>query len=88
MVAISADEPDESRSLAKEGRVGFPLLHDPGVAVANAYGVAMQGDDIAIPATFVIGQEGHIHYKAVGETMADRADLDEVLAILDGLLKK
>lgn len=88
MVAISADELDESRSFAKEGHVGFPLLHDPGVQVANAYGVAMKGDDIAIPATFVIGQTGHIHYKTVGETMADRPDLDEVLAIVDDLLRK
>lgn len=86
IVAISADEHEESRIFANEGRIGFPLLRDADLKVATAYGVAMKGDDIAIPSTFIITQSGHIHWKKVGETQVDRADLDRVLDLLDGLL--
>ncbi len=85
MVAISADEHAESRIFANEGNLPFPLLRDGDLQVANAYGVAMVGDDIAIPSTFVIGRDGRIHAKWVGETMADRPELDEVLTLLDSL---
>jgi peroxiredoxin len=61
-------------------------LSDLDLSVATAYGVAMLDEDIAIPATFIITQGGLIHFKKVGETQADRADLDDVLTILDQLL--
>jgi peroxiredoxin len=87
LVAISADEHEESRIFAKEGKIHFPLLRDGDLKVADAYGVAMKGGDIAIPATFIITKSGRIHYKKVGETQVDRADLDHVLELLDGLAK-
>ena len=86
IVAISADEHAESKIFAKEGRIGFPLLRDGDLKVATAYGVAMKGDDIAIPSTFIITQSGEIHWKKVGETQVDRADLDQVITLLDEIL--
>lgn len=86
LVAISADEAEESVILAREGRIGFPLLRDADLRVADAYGVAMQNREIAIPSTFIITTSGVIHWKKVGETQIDRADFDEVLAIVDTLL--
>ena len=86
LVAISADDIDESKRFAKEGRLSFPLLSDSNLLVAEAYGVAMKGDDIAIPATIVISPAGVITYKKVGETQIDRADVDVVLAEVDKLL--
>ncbi len=74
-----------SQKLAKQGRIGFPLLRDGDLKVADAYGVAMKGDDIAIPATFIITQSQEIHFKKVGETQADRADVDVIFAELDKL---
>ena len=87
MVAISADEPEESVIFAREGHLKFPLLRDPDLSVADAYGVAMQNREIAIPATFIISQSGTIEWKTVGETMADRPDLDEIIEVIDGLRK-
>ena len=86
IVAISADEHVESVNFAREGRIGFPLLRDSDLRVATAYGVAMVGDDIAIPSTFVIDTDGTIAWKKVGETQFDRADVDEVFRVVDGLL--
>lgn len=78
-IAISVDPVGDSQDLA--GRLGltFPLASDPDLKVASAYGVAMRGRDIAVPATFVIEADQTISYRYVGENMADRPRLDRVL---------
>jgi len=48
-----------------------------------AYGVAMDGDDIAIPATFVISRVGRIHWRKIGESMHDRPSVEAILAAVD-----
>jgi alkyl hydroperoxide reductase subunit AhpC len=73
-------------NFARQGKIKFPLLRDPDLRVADAYGVAMQNREIAIPSTFIVDREGNIHWKTVGETQMDRADFDEVLELIDGLL--
>ena len=52
----------------------LPLLSDPEMKIISAYGVAMDGEDIAVPATFIIDQERRIRWKYVGENMTDRPD--------------
>ena len=65
--------------LAGWEKIDFPLLSDPGVVVAAAYGVAMKGDDLAVPATFVLRPDGTIAYRYVGEDMTDRPSTNEIL---------
>jgi len=62
--------------------LGFPLLSDADLRVAKAFGVAMAGRDIAVPATFLVAKGGRILKRYIGETMADRPDLDAILAAL------
>jgi peroxiredoxin len=81
LVAISVDSRQESAALAEKLGIGFPLLQDEGLATALAYGVAMEGKDIAIPATFVVGRDRSIAWKRVGESVTDRPDVDEVLEV-------
>lgn len=76
MVAISADDANDSRALRERLRLNFPLLSDADVAVAAAYGVAMKGHDIAIPATFLVMPNREVFWKYVGENPADRAPED------------
>lgn len=71
-MAISADLPEDSRALRERLGLAFPLLHDEGVAVAEAYGVAMEGQDIAVPATLVVMPDRRIFWKYVGENPSDR----------------
>ena len=78
----SADEPSPSAQLARRFDLRFPLLHDPGLRVIQAYGLAMLGQDIAVPATLVIGRDRRVLYRHVGESMVDRPDL---LTVLDRL---
>lgn len=74
MVAISADGPEDSAAFAAEDGITVPLLSDPELRVISAYGVAMEGEDIAVPATFIIRPDGTIYWSHIGETMADRPD--------------
>ena len=65
--------------------IPFPLLSDQALDAALAYGVAMEGRDIALPAVFVITQDGEIAWRTVGEALDDRPSLAEILAELDKL---
>lgn len=79
LVAISVDPPEESAKMAGELGLRFPLLRDQDLKVASAYGVAMEGRDIAVPSTFVVRKDRTIVWKRVGENMADRPTTADVL---------
>ena len=83
MVAISVDPSSSSRDMARRLGLKFPLLRDPDMAVITAYGVAMAGRDIAVPATIVIDQRGRVVYRRVGETMSDRPEVPALLEVLE-----
>jgi peroxiredoxin len=87
LVAISVDTTEDSVKLASKLGIGFPLLADPGLKAALAYGVAMQGDEIAVPSTFVVTQDHKISFKKVGESIADRPSPDDILKAVDALKK-
>lgn len=82
-MAISADSREDSASFAADDGITVPLLSDPELRVISAYGVAMDGDDIAVPASFIIRPDGTIYWSYVGETMADRPDAAELLKLAE-----
>ena len=79
-MVISADSHEDSRDFRTKLEAKFPFLEDPGVRVAVDYGVAMKDDDIAIPSVIVIARDGTIVWQQVGENMADRATVEDILA--------
>ena len=86
VVYISVDPPAVSRAKMAEPIGGaVPLLSDPDLAVAKAYGVAMQGRDIAVPATFIVAPDRSIAYRYVGESMNDRPSTAHVLKLASEL---
>jgi peroxiredoxin len=85
LVAISVDETEDSVALAGKLGITFPLLKDEGLKTALAYGVAMQGDEIAVPAVFVISREKKITFQHVGESVVDRPGVGGLLDELDKL---
>ncbi|KIG15878.1 hypothetical protein DB30_05185 [Enhygromyxa salina] len=91
VVGISVDPAADSRVLRERLGLNFPLLTDEGVAVAAAYGVAMKGQDLAVPSTFVVMPSREVFWRYVGETPADRpgklAVLEHVEAALAELAK-
>lgn len=86
VVGISVDTAEESREVAGELGIDYPLLRDEGLRVALAYGVAMDGRDIAVPAVFVIDGNQRIHWKKVGESVWDRPKVEVILEQVDALL--
>jgi peroxiredoxin len=66
--------------MAAELGLHFRLVRDADLRVAIAYGVAMQGRDIAVPAVFVVRADRVIAWKQVGEDMTDRASPRDILA--------
>ena len=83
LVAISADTTEESVELAETLAIGFPLLADPDIKVTSAWGVAMQGRDIAVPSTYVVLPDKTVFWRKVGESAADRARNEEILEAVD-----
>lgn len=81
-MAISADPVEDSVSLADKLGLGFPLLSDTDLAVASRFGVAMKGQDIAVPAMFVVLSDRSIFWKKVGERVTDRPANDEVREVV------
>ena len=85
MVAISVDDPQESRLFRASAGLEFPLLTDDGGRVASLYGVLMTREEIAIPSVFVIAPAGTIAWRHIGETVPDRPTPEAVLAAIDAL---
>jgi peroxiredoxin len=86
VVAIIVDPAEDSRALADKIGIPFPLLADPGAEVADRYGIAVRGDEMAIPTTLVVLPDRTIFWKKVGETVADRPTVRIVLEQVDTAL--
>ena len=55
------------------------VLRDADMLVIRAYGVAMKGQELAVPAVFIVRRDGTIAYRHVGESMADRPTIDALV---------
>ncbi|MCB9751233.1 MAG: peroxiredoxin family protein [Myxococcales bacterium] len=82
VIGISVDSHEISRELKQKLKIPFPLLEDPKARLADQYGVAMHDTELAIPAAFVVGVDGMIHWEFVGERPPDLPTIDSLLAVL------
>lgn len=87
--AVSADSQEEAAALAKRLHLTYPLVSDPELRLIRAFGVEMQGREIAIPSTFVLApQGGRIVWRYIGETMFDRSDLRAILQAVERAVER
>lgn len=84
VVGIVVDGTGVNEGLRSRLSLTFPLLSDPDLKAIRAYGVEDVGNDIALPATVVIKQDGTVQWAYVGDRPSDRPLLGDVLAVLDG----
>lgn len=83
VVVVSADSPADSKAYAETRDLGFPMLADEDLETVRVYGVEHVGEDISLPATFVIEQGGRIRWLYVGNGRpGDRPVLDQTIAQL------
>jgi len=80
------DTQEDSKKLAEKQDLPFPLLADEDLKVAMAYGVAMEGRDIAVPAVFVVLPDGSVFYRKIGESVADRPTSHELMDVVNRAL--
>lgn len=81
MVAIAADSVSDMAALqAKLPRI--TLLTDPGVAAATAWGVHVPGAEIPSPGTFVVGRDGRVQWRRLGDERGDWPTYPELAAAL------
>lgn len=68
VLGLSTDEVKANKSFCDEHKLPFPLLSDPGQAVARRYGVLNESSGLARRVTFVVDRQGIVRY--VEEEMA------------------
>ena len=81
---MSVDSPEESRQLAEKRKVDFPILSDPDMHVISRYGVHDADAEIAVPAIFLVGKDGTIVWRQVGEFIGTRPLPSHILEVIDG----
>ena len=79
-MAISVDEPADSKELKESLGLTIPLLSDPDMTVIHGFGVGMQAREIAVPTSFVVAKDGLVRWRYIGRTQADRPKPDAILA--------
>jgi peroxiredoxin 2/4 len=86
LLGLSVDDAETHRRWIAEvlGEVGFPLLADPGGAIARAYGALLEGPAVAARATFVIDPAGVIQYAAAHSQKVGRS-ISELVRVLEAL---
>ncbi len=70
-IGISGDSVDKQRQFSAAHSFDYPLLSDPDLAVATAYGVRRRFITPVKRATFVIGIDGKIVHVIIGEWNMD-----------------
>lgn len=76
----SCDDVEKNTAFAKELKLDYPILSDPGKEVAKAYGVVHEGRPVPERWTFIIRPDGTIAHIDRKVSAADHAN-----AVLDKL---
>ena len=82
MVALTADEALDIKALADKLGLTFPVLSDKGLTIAESFGVRQAGEDIPLPAIFVVDARGVVIWEKVGENPTDRPTMNDILGAL------
>lgn len=93
MMVVSADGPERSQQVIDRNDLKFTFLSDRERAVIRDYGVlhaggGPSGEDIALPAQFLIDRDGRILWRRVAGRIQDRPGPKEVLGVLREKLTK
>jgi peroxiredoxin len=79
---VSADDRSDLDATRDRMLLTYPMLSDPDLDVAAAYGVREKGKNAALPATFVVGTDGKIRFVHVAKNPIDRLSVAALLAAL------
>lgn len=87
--AISPQSENVNQALRERHGLPFPILADTDQAVMRAWGVFKEVDPegraIPYPSTYIVNQDGCIHWRHLGLGMRDRPQVREVVAAVTEL---
>jgi len=82
LLAISGDDPDDSKAFAERLGIWFPLLSDRDLSVSRVYAGATS-DANALPGVTVIDRSGRVVFRQVASSKDDRITAPALLAAVD-----
>ncbi len=85
VIGVSFDSPESHQKFISKYNLNFPLLADADGKIADAYGVRMQGRDMARRVSFLIGLDGKIVH--VTDTPSADTHLSEMKEAVEKLKK-
>ncbi len=86
VVVVNPDDMADVRSFAQSQQLPFPMLVDPGHAVANAYGQEVNLLKLGrMPALVVLDRNSVVRHEHRGGSMMDTPKNSDILAVLDRL---
>jgi peroxiredoxin len=86
IVAVSSDPREEVGRTRAELELGFPVVR-VGPEGPQAWGIPGAGSDAPSPAAFVLDADGVIRFRHVGRTAADRVSDDELLRVVETVVR-
>ena len=70
--------------MAEEVGLDFVIVAtDPTLAAIDAWEVRHDGEEMAVPATFIVAPDGTVRWRYVGESMTDRPSSEGLLQFFD-----
>ncbi|MBO20349.1 MAG: hypothetical protein CL732_07415 [Chloroflexi bacterium] len=85
IVAISTDDVTDAKQMASLVNAPFQVLADASSETALAYEVFdLLDDGVAAPAVFIVDGDRVVQWKQIGQDIADRPSLGELLSVVQG----
>jgi len=82
LVAVSSDAAADLAEWAADEGIPFALASDTDLRAIEAWGVREEDEGRSVPAVFVVDRNGTIRFAQVGESVTDRAEVDDLLTAL------
>jgi peroxiredoxin len=79
---VSADDRSDLDATRERMRLTYPMVSDPDLEIARAWGVREKWRNAALPATFVVGEDGRVRFVHVATNPIDRSSVTDLLAVL------
>ncbi len=90
VAGVVIDRPETNAALVREAGIDYPILADPDLKAIDAYGLRHVGagpenNDIAHPASVLIGPDGVVRWGLVTDNFRRRPPAATVLAMVDAV---
>jgi peroxiredoxin len=88
VLAISVDPPANAKRVVETNKLPFPILCDESRDATDKFGVlhkrgGPQGQDIPLPAMFLVSRDGEVIWERVARRVQDRPAPSEIIRAIE-----